>query len=290
MSTGELGRRLSLPESPALVLAGIACGGRAALVVDQLDAVSIASGRRVDLWNVFDGLRRELDQFPNLTLIVGCRQFDLDHDPRMRAMKANQAGFTLVHLKPLTAELVESILNSAGIAPTALEPILRELLTLPLHLSMFLSLSSGGRGGVLTQDDLFDRFWTDTQQRINHRAGRNVQWVGVSDRLSVWLSNHQRLSAPENVLEEFEADAAVLASERILIRSNRQYRVFHELFFDYVFARRFFSAGRNVVDFFSPMSNTCSGGLRSARSSCISGNRTANLIFVNCTGPFFTLK
>jgi len=49
LTTRELGRKVSLPESPALVLAGISAGAPCALVVDQLDAISMASGRRVEL-------------------------------------------------------------------------------------------------------------------------------------------------------------------------------------------------------------------------------------------------
>jgi hypothetical protein len=49
LTTTELGRKLLLPESPVLTLAGVASGSQSVLVVDQLDAVSIASGRRAEL-------------------------------------------------------------------------------------------------------------------------------------------------------------------------------------------------------------------------------------------------
>ncbi len=80
LTTTELGRRLLLPESPAMVLAGVARGAPSVLVIDQLDAVSLASGRRAELWSLFDRLYRESKRFPSMSMVVGCRDFDLEHD------------------------------------------------------------------------------------------------------------------------------------------------------------------------------------------------------------------
>jgi hypothetical protein len=249
ISTTELGRRLGLPESPVQVLAGMASGGASVLVLDQLDAVSIASGRRVDLWDLFEKLRIEVSHVPGTSLLVGCRQFDLDHDHRMRSMTADKAGFHQVHLGALTLETVEELLKAVELDPSGLTAILKEILTLPLHLSMFLSLSAQGKEAVFNQEDLFDRFWEDASRRANLRAGRQVDWIGVMDGLSSWLSKHQRLSAPKEQLDHLSADADVLTSERILISTDGQYRFFHELFFDYVFARRFLVTGRTIAQF-----------------------------------------
>lgn len=93
LTTVELGKKFGLPDSPALVLAGMANTRPSVLIIDQLDAVSMASGRHVDLWNLFDALRCEASRIPKMTLFVGCRAFDLEHDQRMREMKSSQSGF-----------------------------------------------------------------------------------------------------------------------------------------------------------------------------------------------------
>ncbi len=145
ITTRQLGRKLDLPESPALVLAGVAGGAKSVLVIDQLDAISMASGRRAELWNLFEELRREAERFSGMSLIVGCREFDLEHDRRLRAMKADGSGFQIVELKPLSSDQVDAALKDAEIDPSAVQATLKPLLTIPLHLSMFFSLAPADR-------------------------------------------------------------------------------------------------------------------------------------------------
>ena len=249
LTTNELGRKLSLPESPVLVLAGVANGAPCALIVDQLDSISMASGRRVDLWSLFDSLRREAERFPKMSLIVGCREFDLEHDQRMRTMKSSQSGFALITLAALSPESVDAILQKAGLDIARIQAEIKTVLALPLHMSMFLHLSPEAQFALHDRDGLFDSFWTEVERRANRRAARTIAWTPIIDRLTTWLSANQRLSAPRDVLDDFSADAAVLTSERVLILSDGQYRFFHEAFFDYAFARRFASQGRDLVDF-----------------------------------------
>lgn len=249
LTTSELGRKLVLPESPVLVLAGVAAGAPCVLVVDQLDAISMASGRRVELWSLFDSLRREAERFPKMSLIVGCREFDLEHDQRMRTMKSSQSGFSLITLAALSPENVDAILQKAGLDIARIQPDIRAVLALPLHMSMFLHLSPEAQFALHDRDGLFDSFWTEVERRANRRAERTIAWTPIIDKLTSWLSANQRLSAPRDVLDDFSADAAVLTSERVLILSDGQYRFFHEAFFDYAFARRFASQGRGVIDF-----------------------------------------
>ena len=248
LTTTELGRKLLLPESPALVLAGIANGGPCVLVIDQLDAVSMASGRRTELWSLFDDLRREADRFPSTSLIVGCRQFDLEHDHRMRAMQRTQSAFAVVTLNPLSPTQIDSILQERTINPAAIQSAVKPLLTTPLHLSMFLRLDPDARVSVRNRDELFDSFWTEAERKTDHRLGRKAAWTRVIDTLANWLSARQQLSAPKDVLDDFSTDAAAMASEHVLVLADGRYRFFHESFFDYAFARRFAASGRKLSD------------------------------------------
>ncbi len=247
LSTTELGRKLLLPESPALTLAGVASGAPSVLIVDQLDAISIASGRRADLWSLFEALLREVEPFPGMSLIVGCREFDLEHDHRIRRLNAEASGFKIIKLKPLTVEQVDGALRSAGTEPALIAAAFKSILAVPLHLSMFLSLTPPDRVGVLGRDDLFDRFWTEGEHRVDCRLGRKVAWTQVIDKLANWLSERQQLSAPLYILDEVSPDARAMASEHILALTEDGYRFFHESFFDYAFARRFVSGGGQLV-------------------------------------------
>ncbi|WP_148314482.1 ATP-binding protein [Sorangium cellulosum] len=248
LTTTELGRKLLLPESPALVLAGVAIGAPSALIIDQLDAVSIASGRRAELWSLFEELRREAERFPSMSLFVGCREFDLEHDHRMRGMTADNSGFAIIKLKALSMDQVDKALRDIGMEPTVVQPSFKPILAVPLHLSMFLRLTPSDRSSVGNRDDLFDRFWIDTERRTDQRLGRKAAWTKVIDQLARWLSANQQLSAPQYVLDDVSADAAAMASENVVVLAEGRYRFFHESFFDYAFARRFTTAGGRLID------------------------------------------
>lgn len=240
----RLGEALSLPASPVTVLAGLADGGDCVLVVDQLDAVSLASGRRVDLWSLFEQLLAEADQYQNLRVIVACREFDLEHDHRMRSLKAKTSAFEVVTIGSFDAKTVDDILGDRKVHPK-----LRPLLTVPLHLAMFLALDSGESENLETRDQLFDAFWTEKRRRCTQRLDRECKFAKVVDWLSKWLSDHQELSAPANMLpDELRADADTLASEHVIVLADRRYRFFHETFFDYAFARRFAQTGKRLLD------------------------------------------
>ena len=55
----ELGRKAGLEESPALVLASAAQGREAVLIIDQLDAISTASGRSTGFFDAIEGIITE---------------------------------------------------------------------------------------------------------------------------------------------------------------------------------------------------------------------------------------
>lgn len=248
LTTLELGHKLGLPESPILVLAGMARGGPCALVVDQLDAVSIASGRRAEVWSLFDTLRREAERYPGLSIIVGCRSFDIEHDHRMRTLKAETSGFMLIEIRPLSPDQVDAVFREAGIAAETILATLKPVLAIPLHLSMYLTLSAQARVGVSTRDELFDRFWVEKERSVDQRQGSKTAWTAVIDKLLKWLSENQQLSAPKLVLDDYSKDAAAMASEHVLVLADDRYRFFHETFFDYAFARRFAGEGGRLTE------------------------------------------
>ncbi|HWP40499.1 MAG TPA: hypothetical protein VNL70_06190, partial [Tepidisphaeraceae bacterium] len=103
----RLGEALSLPASPVVVLAGLADGGNCVLVIDELDAVSLASGRRAEVWSLFEQILAEADGYPNLRVIVACRAFDLEHDHRMRSLKDKTSAFEVVTIEPFDLKTVD---------------------------------------------------------------------------------------------------------------------------------------------------------------------------------------
>jgi hypothetical protein len=213
LTTKELGRKLNLPESPVFALASVAVGRASVLIADQLDAISVVSGRKVEMWFLFDQLRRETERFPNMSLVIGCREFDLEHDHRMRSMTIEGSGFAIARLRELSPEQVEDALLTAGIEPASVQPSLKTMLCVPLHLALFLRLPPQSRTGVHNRDELFGTFWIETQRQVDQRLGRQAAWTKVIDRLANWLSDNQELSAPQHILDDFRPDVDLMVSE-----------------------------------------------------------------------------
>ena len=231
-----------------MALAGLASGGQGVLVIDQLDAVSFVSGRRTEAWALFESLHEELRRYPNLSLVVGCREFDLEHDRRMRRLTASESGFKVARLKGLSAEEINDALRLAGTDPGSVQATLKPILGTPLHLALFLRLAPNNRTGVHNRDELFDCYWTESEQKLHQRLGIGAAWTQVIDRLTNWLSENQELSAPRYVLDEYPTETAALASQHFLVLVDNRYRFFHESLFDYAFARRFAARGERLVN------------------------------------------
>ncbi len=247
LTARQLGHALDLPESPVVVLAGVAAGRKSVLVLDQLDALSFASGRNQQLWDAFDEILHQAEHYPNMRLLLVCRVFDAEHDPRIRKIISNKEQVEVIALKQLELEKVRSLLVAKCIDLASLGKQAMELLQLPLNLSLFLQGDPSSQKSFSSQEELLDRYWTHKRER----AGKEIRWIEVIKRLSDWLSDRENrtLSAPLDVLDnEFPTDAAALCSLNVLVREGNSYRFFHETFFDYCWARFFISSGGHLLD------------------------------------------
>lgn len=247
LSATELGEKMGLPESPVLVLARIANGGPCALIIDQLDAISETSGRRTELWFLFEKLEQEINRFPNMRIIVGCRDFDLDNDRHLRCLMAKQSNYQLVQTKPLTDAQIDAILTGQGYNLSKITAGLRNLLRLPLHMSMYLEIGDPSGNWINSKDQLFANYWDAKLRSIRSKLGREPSWWEVIGALCNWFSDNQTLSAPKETLDRYEDTADAMTSAHVLILNENRYRFFHESFFDYAFARIFISSEKNTL-------------------------------------------
>jgi hypothetical protein len=243
-----LGHDIGLSLSPAVVLSGVARGRPSVLIIDQLDALSTASGRNPRLWDAFQDLLFEVDHLRTIQVILACRSYDLENDDRLRSLVEKKTQNPPIKLAPLEAEFVRSMLSAAGAPLEKFFPRHIEFLRTPLHLNVFL------RGDPTTVEPasdltmLYDSYWDSKIQRAR-TASLPVKFEDTVNRLAHAMSERQTLTAPKDVFDSggLSADAASLASDHVLIFDSGRYRFFHETFFDYVFARHFVSGGGKIV-------------------------------------------
>ncbi len=243
----QLGEQLDLPASPAVVLAGVADNAPSVLLVDQLDSMSLSSGRNPRMWEVFENLCDEAQSYPHMKMVLACRDFDLNHDYRLRKLVDPQSGFTKHPLGKLNEIDIQSSLDAAGYGQLDLNKRQLEILGVPFHLLLFLQ---GDPARTFTSTgELYDCYWDRKRQNLRERLGRDSHWNEVIEALTQKMSERQVLFAPKLVTDEWHDDAKAMASEHVLVEAQKQYRFFHESFFDYAYARRYCASGRSVVEF-----------------------------------------
>ncbi len=246
----QVGADLCLPGSPVSVLAAVAQGRDCVLIIDQLDAVSLASGRNTWFFDCVDQMIRQAEGHSGLRVLLGCRRFDLDNDSRLRRLTEGEAGLDVVTVDRLSPTAVRTIVSGLGMSGEQLTGKQLELLSIPLHLSLLAEAARDPAARALdfaTVKDLYDRFWRNKVRVASERLGCPVRWAEIIDALCAYMSERQVLSAPRSILDDWEADAAVLASEHVLVEDDSRYAFFHEGFFDYTFARRFVSRGHRLL-------------------------------------------
>ena len=247
-SSKALGTRLGLPSSPAITLGEFAGNQPSVLVIDQLDALSVVSARNQAAWGVFNELLDEARSYPNLRLLLACRSFDLERDPRLRALVTDQGQVERVALQPLEEDVVRLAVATAGLDPTSLSAAQIEILATPLHLHLLLESATSDRMEFTSAGDLYDAFWEHKSVTLSQRLpGMSSAWTDAVAYLTDELSSRQSLVAPSFVMDRYRETLNLLQSEGVVNVQNDNVGFFHESFFDYAFARGFVRSNKDLV-------------------------------------------
>lgn len=252
-SSRQLGLALDLPTSPAVALARAAAGRPALLVIDQLDAISFASGRSPEVFGVVEELLVEATRFGSVQVVLACRRYDIENDPRLKALvdpERPQAP-VVVEVKPLDRSDVEHAVGEMGLDAALLDHTQVELLRLPLNLVLLRSVAGEANAlSFATTRDLLGLFWKLKRRAVRARRA-DVRFDRLVEVLVDAMSSLQRLAVPPDVLEaeDLDDDVDVLASEHLVISDGQRISFFHETLFDYAFARRWIARNESVVDF-----------------------------------------
>ena len=247
-SPTDLGHRLDLEESPALLLAAAANAddASAVLIVDQLDAVSAMSGRSPEAFGVVQDLLIEAKDAAIATAVV-CRTFDWQHDPHLRSLIREDGS--QIPVDELFADDVHGVLAKAGFDSAAFGAGEFALLRLPWNLSLFLGCEfDPSHPPSFTASGLLERYWDTKRKLVGARAGGVDQWIDVMDAVCESMSKTQQLSVRKEKLDQISTDYLdQCVSENVLVAEGNSYAFGHESFFDYCFARLFASKEESLA-------------------------------------------
>ncbi|MFF3648359.1 hypothetical protein ACFYXV_06845 [Streptomyces sp. NPDC002181] len=246
----DLGAKMNLQDSPGILLPGVAGGGPALLVIDQLDAVSLYSGRMSDAFEAVEDVLAQLSVTPNVKVLLVARTVDIEQDSRLRALTADTARVTRFPVGELAEESVRAILAAGGNEPDRMRSETLELLRTPLNLAVFGNLSPTARAvPYRTLQQLYDGYTNEVRQRVETQIGR-LDWMGITGTLCAFMSEQESLRAPLSLLDGYpKREVRALESQGVLVSDEERTGFFHETYFDYLFARPFLTTGRDVHDF-----------------------------------------
>ena len=250
-STAEIGQRLGLGMSPVAALAAAANDRPSLLVIDQLDAVSVASGRMPHSFDAVADLINEAAIFPQMRVLLACRAFDVDNDHRIRKL-INDERVARIEVRSLTDDQVDAAVTAMNLPASELTVVQRSLLSLPLNLVLLQAIADQPDALAFTSaTGLLNAYWERKHRDCRGRRQPPAHFTKVITVLANAMSARQQLSAPISVLDadELAADADVLASEDVLVRDRNRYAFFHEAFFDYAFARLWINRDQDLVTF-----------------------------------------
>ncbi|WP_229403188.1 hypothetical protein [Micromonospora okii] len=249
-STAELGEKLGLTVSPVTALSVVAGQRPSVLVIDQLDAISLASGRMPRSFDAIANTIREAAAFPTMRIVLACRKFDVENDHRIRELVTGERS-ARVELGKLSESQVTEAVDKMGLDPASLDQRQVDLLRSPLHLVLLQSIADQtGALSFQTPNGLFDAFWDRKVIACSHRR-EGTRFAQVARTVASAMSSRQRLWIDVSTLDQDDltVDAGVLVSEHVLVRDGQRIAFFHEAFFGYVFTRAWISQRQSIVEF-----------------------------------------
>lgn len=235
-------------ENPVGVLGNHADNSDCVLVIDQVDAVSEASGRSGRARDLIFQMILAARYFPRLRVVIACRRYDLDNDSLLKELETRPRAIA-VRLKPLDwTSAVQPVLDKLGVGARHFSARQRDVLAVPINLHIFASLASAGEapGNDLTGVQLFDRL-LELRARELRTSGITWSVQTALGSMANWMSNNQVLVAPATVLAAFPGAVDLLSSQGLVARAAGGVQFAHESFFDHVFSADFVAHGASVL-------------------------------------------
>lgn len=220
------------------------------LLIDQLEAVSLASGRMPQTSEVAADLIREAAAFPEMHIVLACRKFDVDNDYRIRALAASD-GVSQLEVTPLSDEQVNAAVAAMGLPTATLTETQRRLLRIPLHLDLLRTIADQlGALSFSSSRQLFDAYW-DCKRRDCEEWRPGIRFAATIGLVAETMSTRKRLMILRTILDHggMQADGDVLISSNVLVLDGSQLAFFHEAFFDYAFARQLINREQTLIEF-----------------------------------------
>jgi hypothetical protein len=249
-TAAQLGVAMDLRSSPVVTLSEVSPSGfDGILIIDQLDAVSNYSGRMPAVYEAVDDAINQARLLGNVRVILAVRSIDLQEDPRLRRLAGENVP--TIEVGELDAGEVRDYLSRIDTDPTKVDASTLQLLRLPIHLYVFSALAPQMRRepyGTLTS--LYAAFTRAFRLRLELAAYPD-EWPEVSRVLVERMNSDEALAVPLGALDHIRPlYVEALISANVLVEEDGRVSLFHETFFDFLFAKSFVPRDGALVEWF----------------------------------------
>lgn len=246
-TTEQFGQDVDLPESPVLCLDSLSAESSGVLILDQLDALRWTSSHSANALDVCKAIIREVHNLQtmgkHISAVLSCRTFDLENDPEIKRWLSNNKSLGMhyqkIEVKTLPEESVRSVVENVGGDFSRLNTRQREILALPHHLAMWVTLANTNCSPEFqSAAQLMRAFWEDRYRTLEMRGVTSEQAHTVLNELVHNMENKGRLFAPESLVRNHQRSLTELQTCGILRIDNQRVSFCHQSYLDFLIASR----------------------------------------------------
>ena len=220
---------------------------RSVLVIDQIDALSqYINSDRSKLENITALIKlfSDGDKSGNVRIIVSCRSFDLDFDPKLSLLGREPK----IKLGLLDKQDVEKVLDRLKVGLyKELDEKTISVLRIPQHLNLFCRVyRKNKKKDYSSITDLYDELWLQeiglTETKINKGIAEKILYD-----LALKIYDDETLTPQWDYDTSELKEANYLISEGIIEKTGNRATFFHQSMYDYVFARYYTKEKRSLI-------------------------------------------
>ena len=232
----DLDQEWGLSESLVIVLERLAADSPVFVLIDQLDALASLMDAHSERLSAMLSLTSRLLLIPRVVVVVSCRSFDAEHDMRLRSLIRVAKPITLAELP---WESVQELLCAQGFQPAKWPPSVKELLSRPQHLKMFLRHfpSDSGQPAFTSLQAMLERI---LEERVLHAFGLSA--ANALDAMASEMSVSEDLWVPLAPFQKrFSVEVRQLQQADLVRTDQGGFRVgfVHQTLFEFLRGRSF---------------------------------------------------
>lgn len=244
-SMPDLDADWGLQEPLPIVLERLAAESSVVLLIDQLDALAPLMDSHSERLSAMSSLIRRALEIPRVVVIISCRSFDAEHDMRLRKLIHPTKR---IELPDLQWDKVQSLLEKRGYQPGSWPQAIKDLLSRPQHIKIFLesfALTKGQPAFTSLHGMLEDVL----AERIFRPYGFSTS--KVLDSIVAAMSEMEDLWIPIAPLQqEFSTELTHLLHADLITRDHTGLRIglTHQTLFEFLRGRSFAGGETSLFD------------------------------------------